>query len=99
MKETERILCAALYYDNKMFYQHMPKNIAFGIVICGRRHHNCYVIASFVEGISGIKAVQGFITSEDRFVDRKEAFVIAAECGQIIDKHSPADVLISEDLY
>ena len=33
-----------------------------------------------------------------RFVDRKEALKIAKEAGQKINKHSPKDELLSEDL-
>ena len=42
--------------------------------------------------------VQGFKTSEGRFVDRKEALHIAMIAGQI-DKHYDNDVLYSEYLY
>lgn len=40
--------------------------------------------------------VQGFITTKNRFVDRKEAAEIAYSAGQIA---SPKDELYSEDLY
>ena len=42
------------------------------------------------------KDIQGFLTSQDRFVDRKEAADIAYKAGQIKDI---TDCLISEDLY
>ena len=38
----------------------------------------------------------GFLTSDDKFVDRKEAGKIAFESGQI---KVPNDCLFSEDLY
>lgn len=41
-------------------------------------------------------SVQGFVTSDGRFVDRAEAAVIAFKAGQI-DK--PKDELFSEDLW
>jgi len=44
---------------------------------------------------------QGFIADQysgSRFVDRKEALEIAIEAGQTINKHSPKDRLLSEDL-
>lgn len=44
---------------------------------------------------------QGFIADrcgDSRFVDRKEALGIAIEAGQNINKHSPMNILLSEDL-
>lgn len=82
----ERILCAAIYYDDGKDYTHMPRNTKTGITVCGRRHHNCYTILDKIfpghEYLTG--DVQGFLTSEDRFVDREEAFLIADAAGQII---------------
>ena len=63
------------------------------------RHHN--VIAKICEepGVKyvGSDSVQGFITSEGRFVDRQEAFAIAANAGQIIIQSN--HILFSEDLW
>lgn len=98
--KEEYIICAALYYPNGIKYHHQPKNIKEpknGIVICGRRHHNCFVTlaAIFPERIN-VLIEQGFLTSKDRFVDRKEAGEISLKAGQISDKN---DCLFSEDLY
>jgi len=44
---------------------------------------------------------QGFIADQysgSRFVDRKEALEIAIAAGQTIHKHSPKNILLSEDL-
>lgn len=43
------------------------------------------------------KAEQGFLTTEGRFVDRKEALKIATEQDQIIKKSSPFEQLDSSD--
>ena len=43
-------------------------------------------------------AVQGFVTEDNFFVDRKEALVIAEYFNQIKFKHEPKDELLSEDL-
>jgi hypothetical protein len=40
--------------------------------------------------------VQGFLTSDDRFVDRREAAKIALAAGQVKEE---LKVLFSEDLY
>jgi hypothetical protein len=39
--DQEYILCSAIWYKNTQFeLMHQPKNIQFGMVLCGRRHHN-----------------------------------------------------------
>ena len=40
--------------------------------------------------------VEGFLTSDDRFVNRKEAAQIAYNTGQVKELH---EILISEHLY
>lgn len=42
------------------------------------------------------EAIEGFLTSKDRFVDRKEGGEIAFAANQIPE---PTDCLFSEDLY
>ena len=41
---------------------------------------------------------QGFLTTKMRFVLRREALMIAKREGQIVKKHPPEDILLSEDL-
>ena len=95
--KQEYILCAAIYYNTIYSYVHQPKNIQTGYVVCGRRHHNCILLnAVLTERKTTEKDIQGFLTSQDRFVDRKEAADIAYKAGQIKDI---TDCLISEDLY
>jgi len=97
--QKEYILCAAIYYDNGKKYEHQPKNIESGIVVCGRRHHNCFIILfnMFAEDdYSKKNTTQGFLTNTDRFVDRQEAAQIAFGRGQI---KIPTKSLFSEDLY
>ena len=118
---TERILCSAIYVCDDKRYVHQPKNIDFGFVVCGRRHHNCFSILKiitdlkrpeFVEISSGVfvvkknknKVTQGFLTSEDRFVTRSAAFLIAYHAQQIIrpvpeNQLHKVTELFSEDLY
>lgn len=97
----EKILCAAIHYDDGENYIHQPKNIQSGFVVCGRRHHNCIMTKSILSGQqdteSGLKSyTQGFITNTDRFVDRKEGAEIAYYAKQI---NEPVLTLYSEDLY
>jgi hypothetical protein len=41
---------------------------------------------------------QGFVTTEGRFVDRVEGLAIAIANNQIVHKHPPYELLLSEDL-
>ena len=102
MKEPY-IICAAIHFDDGVQREHQPKNIKSGLVVCGRRHHNCYLTVDALnhkfsdkchEGNK--KAIQGFLTSEDVFMDRKEAGRFAFQAEQI-DRET--DCLFSEDLY
>ncbi len=107
----EFILCAANYYQDGLIHEHQPKNITNGFVICGRRHHNCITTFALVVGFpyteQGHKIhnteLEGFLTSTNLFVSRKNAFRIAKDANQI---HGPnkgqqekSIGLTSEDLY
>ncbi len=107
--KKEFILCAANHYDDGINRNDSPANIKNGFVICGRRHHNC--IGTFAQMVgfpyneAGHKLhateVQGFLTSLNRFVSRKEALKIATEAKQLIHevKLDSNIGLTSEDLY
>lgn len=101
MKE-ERILCAAIWVDDGKEYVHQPINITTGMVFCGWRHSNCFVLlnAAFPKGSVDEQQLagkhQGFLTSLGRFVDRREAGKIAYKAGQV---ERPNLFLTSEDLY
>jgi hypothetical protein len=65
------------------------------------RHHDCFRAARergilFGEMHDG---EQGFVTSDGRFVDRKQALVIAQAAGQIRRKTPPDYLLFSEDVW
>lgn len=115
----EFIVCAAIYINDNQIHDAQPKNIEIGFVIAGRRHHNCYQTIKDLTGqdinnryLDFVKSLtpeearkhQGFITSLDRYVDRKEAWKIAKENNQIVYGLSVSDngddsILISENLY
>lgn len=48
--------------------------------------------------LKGEDSIQGFITSDGRFVGRFEAMGIAGAAGQIVHSHAPSFGLFSEDL-
>jgi hypothetical protein len=97
----EYILCAAVWFDNGHKYEHQPINIKSGYVVCGQRHHNCFVTVSILrnEDLKNSKygkCIQGFLTSNNSFVSREEGGEIAFIAGQIKE---PTNCLFSEDLY
>lgn len=51
------------------------------------------------DSLTRCKTIQGFITNEGRFVNRKEAFQIALAAGQIDESAGVDRELFSEDLY
>jgi hypothetical protein len=99
--KTEKIMCAAIWVKNDHSV-HRPTNIDTGVVICGYRHCNCMEFASFMftrKEMAG--CVQGFLTNNNRFVDRIEARKIAESCGQILGSEhtSKGNELYSEDVW
>ena len=76
-----------------------------GEVVRGRRHDDCFKIVFSRDGEKSAhwNAIQGFITSIGRFVDRIEGMIIQRETG-IPSKFNITgeyigDELFSEDLY
>ena len=68
-----------------------------GVVYTGKRHN--LILHDSSRPLGFLKSgKQGFITTEGRFVDRKEGAKIALESGQIKELNWPPD-LYSEDLY
>lgn len=108
----ERIYCAAIWYKklepNHSLGKRNPKNITEGLVILGHRHgdiirnlYNLTGLRSVENGENSVgEYIQGFLTNQDRFVNRKEAADIAAKANQIIDLHRfNLNHLYSEDIY
>jgi len=112
----EFILCAAIYINDKQIHGQQPENIEVGFVVCGRRHNNCYQtikdlhsdVNEYFKSLNysdeDYRKHQGFITSTDRFVSRKEGWKIARLNNQIqfgaqASDNGPDSILISENLY
>lgn len=110
-ESQERILCAAIWYDDGKKYIFQPSNIQSGIVVSGLRHPHCKIILmswlypewqnNSLQNQLKIevnnKEIQGFLTSKSRFVDRKEAAEIWIKQGNKLEYSSKE--LFSEDLY
>lgn len=98
---TEMILCSAIWYDDGNVYPHQEQyEVNTGFVLCGYRH--CNIIGAFPTNDNHRKdnreynTTQGFLTSYGRFVDRKEAALIAYNAHQV---KRCIQRLFSEDLY
>lgn len=98
----EQIQCSAIWVKgvsrHKFFdqYSALPFNITEGIVICGWRHVSCVAIIMQIWDNKELEMEAGFLTSHNKFVDRKQAAKIAMASGQITKKTKQ---LFSEDLY
>jgi len=112
----EFILCAAIWVNDKQKHEQQPDNIEIGFVVCGRRHNNCYQTIKDLKGDVNIyfkslnmsennyREHQGFITSLDRYVNRKEGWKIAKinnqiQFGLLASEAEEDSILISENLY
>jgi hypothetical protein len=92
--DKEFILCAALNFN--------------GSIICGHRHSDCYKTLIDVVKVKDedlpLRDNQGFLTSLNRYVDRKEGWIIAKKNKQIqwgleASDNGDDSALISENLY
>jgi len=94
MKQQEFIICSAIDYN--------------GIIICGRRHDDCYkTLKSFKPDLTSAelpdRTKQGFMTSTNRYVDRREAWKIAKARKQIFyglkaSDHDDDKILLGLDI-
>jgi hypothetical protein len=98
------ILCAAIWYKKAPELNiYKPRNIPFGIVLCGHRHH--VIIEQYkqlTDRITDDGHIQGFLTSDNKFVTRKRALHIAIKAGQLSSIRYQAGLqkeLYSEDIY
>lgn len=103
MEQKEFILCSAVHYKNGA--KSNVIGVESGTVIFGKRHNDCNIILRCLFGDSVAipeREQQGFLTSQNRYVSRSEAFKIAKSNKQIIHKMFDNDregSLTSEDLY
>ena len=67
-------------------------------ILCAKRHADIleYMFNHHIEYDKNT-AVQGFMTNENRFVDRHEGAYIAFDAGQINDRS--IEILYSEDIW
>ena len=104
----EYILCAAIWCKEiplkKDIPQVLPINCDRGIVVTGHRHGQCIWTIGCLTGLRAVTFAedgigeneQGFLTSKNRFVNRKEGGEIAFAAKQTNELKT---TLYSEDLY
>ena len=83
----EKIVCSAIYINDGVARDRVA-NLHEGFVICGRRHSDCYSTLKILGVLDQFKHLltdnsSGFITTENRFVDRSEAYKIALNANTI----------------
>lgn len=104
LAEVPYLLCSAIWYKDLPTMRLLPNNCDKGIVLCGWRHGN---IIAQMQATMGLRTVvhgqnsageheQGFLTNDNRFVERDEAAEIAFRCGQIKGEKK---YLFSEDVW
>ena len=103
--QIEKIMCSAIWVKDKdIEYKYYPTNINYGLVVCGYRHHNCLEhLSNIIDRQKMVEcgSIQGFLTNNNRFVDRKEARIIAENANQLIEAEttSTGNQLFSEDVW
>jgi hypothetical protein len=102
-KNKERILCAAIWYDDKKYYASQPQIVngtGTGVVISGYRHDRIRdtLMGLFGDNYDKRLMTQGFLTSHNRFVNRGLAWDIFFETNPD-HKFFLNGELYSEDLY
>ena len=93
------IICAAIKLQ--------MKNLNEPTIITCRRHGDGFkIIKDLVQDREAYKEIaQGFITDEGKFINRRQAFIHACQCGQLSQttkwykQDYNQDELYSEDLY
>lgn len=100
-KDIEQKVVEGLNWKKDKQYLYLPKNLDRGVVFCGFRHPHCMYSMIYCLGKRSVEpeigeSEQGFLTSQNRFVDREEAAQIAFISEQIpTQKYT----LYSEDLW
>ena|SRR5690554_1002856 len=105
--EKELITSATIWYKDLKTATFKPTNIDKGIVVCGYRHPHIIEIVKHLSNLRTVEfaedgvgdVVQGFMTNKNRFLDRKEAMILAIANGQVSGKTHSNEELYSEDLY
>lgn len=91
----EYILCSAILRKEEKSETNLH-NVDVHKCELGLRH--CDIMCRFSGELKTSPSSQGFLTSKGRFVNRKDAEVIARNCGQLVGNIIGGE-LTSEDLW
>lgn len=99
-----RIMCAAIHFDDGKKHRYQPDNIKTGFVIAGRRHSDVmYTVVLLNQGkrIDVIDETEGFLTTDNKFLNRFESYEVAKDQKQLICdcSNSTGGRLTSDDLW
>ncbi len=98
----EYIYCAATWFKQQPTAHYLPGNIKTGVVIGGLNHTMILYIANALLGNRQCEQGEqetGFLTSTNRFVDRKEAMIIAKGQDQLNASYNGDTNLYSEFIH
>ena len=72
----------------------------YPVIICGKRHSDC-LNEAYEIGYEWDKEelVQGFLTDDNRFLDRYDAKKEARKCRQLVEDNDNFRELFSEDIW
>ena len=90
MEYSKRIVAAAVSVDGVIISMEQPKR--HGDIL-----ENLFFFFNVAENVEK-QMIQGFLTNQGKFVNRKAAMRIAKRAGQV-DKNDEGTTLISEDLW
>lgn len=80
-----KILCAAVWHKAFNADSSRPLNLEFGTVFTGRRHSNCYEqIITFDVPVEHLDCVDGFLTENNVFLTREQAWLVACINNQLL---------------
>jgi len=101
VRTKEKIICSAVKVEGV--------SEKLDDIYLGLRHNHCFAEVARRREVLEVddslrvemarNKTQGFLTSENRFVDRFEGMIIAVRNNQLIANHGEIDKLYSEDLY
>lgn len=95
----EKIICAAVRFQDRVWYGHRHLH-----ALAAMHDELSYTMSRKQMIEAQTDRNQGFVTSTGRYVDRQEAWIIAVNAGQLVEKNHLEDgqvkfMLFSEDLY
>lgn len=113
----EFIICSAILIRDGKIHKEQPIGVDLGFVVTGRRHGDCYKTIANVCGVNDFNdtpfalmttaADMGFITNTNKFLNRKQAMIVAYKANQLLmpqlhdhkTEDDPMFILTSEDLF